>query len=76
MAEIGERRKVAVSSLGKLKTILQMAAIFALLYYQPILGLPTFEIGIALLYAAALLTLLSMVGYLRAAFGAPQEVGH
>jgi CDP-diacylglycerol--glycerol-3-phosphate 3-phosphatidyltransferase len=76
MAEIGERRKVAVSSLGKIKTILQMVAIFALLYYQPILGLPTFEIGIALLYAAALLTLLSMVGYLRAAFGAPPVVGH
>ncbi|HET20256.1 MAG TPA: CDP-diacylglycerol--glycerol-3-phosphate 3-phosphatidyltransferase [Chromatiales bacterium] len=69
MAEIGERRKVAVSGLGKLKTILQMVAIFALLYFEPILGLPTFKIGIVLLYAAALMTLLSMAGYMRAAFG-------
>ncbi len=73
MAEIGERRKVAVSSLGKLKTILQMMAIFALLYFHPILGLPTFEIGMVLLYAAAIMTLWSMAGYLRAAFGSPSQ---
>ena len=73
MAEVGERRKVAVSSLGKLKTILQLLAIFALLYYLPIpffgLEIPTFEIGMVLLYLAALMTLVSMAGYLRAAFG-------
>ena len=76
MAEIGERRKVAVSSLGKLKTILQMVAIFALLYYQPILGLPTFEIGVVLLYVAALMTLVSMGAYLRAAFVPAAGRGH
>ncbi|HES76615.1 MAG TPA: CDP-diacylglycerol--glycerol-3-phosphate 3-phosphatidyltransferase [bacterium] len=74
MAEVGTRSKVAVSSLGKTKTALQLAAIFALLYYQPLFGLPTFEIGLVLLYGAAFLTLLSMVGYLRAAFsGAPEN---
>jgi len=73
MADIGERRKVAVSSLGKVKTILQMMAIFALLYFHPMLGLPTFEIGMALLYLAAVMTLVSMAGYLRAAFGNPPE---
>ena len=68
MAEVGSRGKVAVSMLGKLKTTLQLAAIFALLYYQPLWGLPTYEIGLVLLYLAAILTLWSMVGYLRAAF--------
>gem|GEM_PF-5473295 len=68
---------MAVSSLGKLKTILQLMAIFALLYYIPIpflgLELPTFEIGMVLLYLAAVMTLVSMAGYLRAAFGNPPE---
>ena len=68
MAEVGSRGTVAVSMLGKLKTTLQLAAIFALLYYQPLWGLPTYEIGLVLLYLAAILTLWSMVGYLRAAF--------
>ncbi len=68
MAAVGARGKVAVSKLGKLKTALQLVAIFALLHYQPLLGLPSFEIGMVLLYGAALLTLLSMIGYLRAAF--------
>jgi len=68
MAEVGTRSKVAVSMLGKVKTSLQIGAIFALLYYQPLFGLPTYEIGLVLLYGAAILTLLSMVGYLRAAF--------
>ncbi|MEW5837550.1 MAG: CDP-diacylglycerol--glycerol-3-phosphate 3-phosphatidyltransferase [Pseudomonadota bacterium] len=68
MAEVGSRGKVAVSMLGKVKTTLQLSAIFALLYYQPLWGLPTYEIGLALLYLAAILTLWSMVGYLRAAF--------
>jgi len=68
MAEVGTRSKVAVSSLGKVKTTLQIGAIFALLYYQPLFGLPTYEIGLVLLYGAAFLTLLSMVDYLRAAF--------
>ncbi len=72
MAEIGARGKVAVSSLGKYKTIVQMVAIFALLYYQPILGLPTFGIGVALLYLAMFLTLWSMFAYLRSAFAGPR----
>ncbi|MEW6445879.1 MAG: CDP-diacylglycerol--glycerol-3-phosphate 3-phosphatidyltransferase [Pseudomonadota bacterium] len=76
MAEIGERRKVAVSSLGKIKTILQMMAIFALLYFHPLLGLPTFEIGMVLLYLAAIMTLWSMVAYLRAAFGPVESSRH
>lgn len=67
MAEVGESGKVAVSMLGKVKTTVQMFALFFLLYQKPILGLPTLEIGMVLLLAAALLTLWSMINYLRAA---------
>lgn len=68
MAELGERTRVAVSILGKFKTIGQMVAIPFLLYREPILGLPVFRIGELLLYLAAGLTLWSMVIYLRAAW--------
>lgn len=68
MAELGERTRVAVSILGKFKTIGQMVAIPFLLYREPILGLPVFRIGELLLYLAACLTLWSMVIYLRAAW--------
>lgn len=68
MAEVGERTRVAVSLLGKFKTIGQMVAIPFLLYREPILGLPVFRIGELLLYLAAGLTLWSMVIYLRAAW--------
>ncbi len=68
MAELGERARVAVSVLGKFKTIGQMVAIPFLLYREPLLGLPVFRIGELLLYLAAGLTLWSMVIYLRAAW--------
>lgn len=68
MAEIGSRARVAVSALGKLKTTAQMAAILLLIWSQPILGLPLYELGLVLLYLAAVLTLWSMVCYLRAAW--------
>jgi phosphatidylglycerophosphate synthase len=40
---------------------------FFILYQQPLLGLPSAEIGFVLLLIAALLTLWSMVSYLRQA---------
>ncbi|MFP4648487.1 MAG: CDP-diacylglycerol--glycerol-3-phosphate 3-phosphatidyltransferase [Halorhodospira sp.] len=67
MAEIGKRASVAVNQLGKLKTVAQMAAIVMLLYRQPIAGVPVPEVGFALLWLAALLTLYSAYIYLRAA---------
>ncbi len=67
MAEIGQRAKVKVSQLGKWKTTAQMLAICLLLYRQDLLGLPTNLIGYGLLYIAAVLTLWSMVNYLKAA---------
>src|SRR5690606_41352978 len=61
------RHVVQVSSLGKWKTTFQMIAIGCLIFYKPLFGLPVFEIGVALLYVAALLTLTSMITYLKAA---------
>jgi len=68
MSEIGERATVAVSIIGKIKTTAQMLAILLLLYDLPVAGYPTHEIGVVLLYVAAILTLWSMMIYLRAAW--------
>ncbi|WP_297365280.1 CDP-diacylglycerol--glycerol-3-phosphate 3-phosphatidyltransferase [Acidiferrobacter sp.] len=68
MAEVGKRKSVAVSVVGKFKTGAQMAAIFLLLYERPIIGIPAFRAGELLLYIAALLTLWSMGVYLKAAW--------
>ena len=69
MAQIGASKSVAVSSLGKVKTIAQMIAIPMLLYKAPLFGLiDTLYLGTLLLYIAAVLTLWSMVYYLRRAW--------
>jgi len=67
MAEIGQRAKVAVSIIGKIKTNAQMCALLMLLYHEPLFGLPIYEIGLLSLYVAAILTLWSMMVYLQAA---------
>jgi len=68
MAGLGESGSVAVAMLGKVKTVLQMAAILFLLYYDPIGVLNVKLIGEVLIDAAAFLTLLSMAYYLKAAW--------
>ena len=68
MAELGARAQVAVSMIGKVKTAVQMIAILLLIYEQPLWNAPTYTIGFVLLYVAAMLTLWSMVVYLRAAW--------
>lgn len=68
MAGAGKRSSVAVSLLGKLKTVAQMTAIPFLLLGQPVLGIDVFTVGEALLYLAAGLTLWSMLIYLHAAW--------
>ena len=67
MAAIGEATSVKVQFIGKLKTTAQMVALTLLLYGQPLFGLPVTAIGLGLLSLAVLLTLWSMVLYLRAA---------
>jgi CDP-diacylglycerol--glycerol-3-phosphate 3-phosphatidyltransferase len=70
MAELGARGKVAVSSLGKLKTIFQMTGLSMMLFRSDVWFIPAFELGVYCLVAAAALTLWSMGVYLRAAWPA------
>src|SRR5471032_1901514 len=60
MAEIGHRRKVAVSQLGKFKTILQIVGLSMMLYRRDIVGQPIYLAGVTLTVLAAILTLSSM----------------
>ena len=74
MAEIGKSASVAVSYIGKVKTGLQMTAIVLLLAVDDILlfvpeaySIWIFTLSYTLLYGAAILTLWSMILYLRTA---------
>jgi len=67
MAELGKRGKVAVSGLGKYKTILQIVGLSMMLFRWNFLGLPIYECGLILTVLAAILTLWSAIQYLRAA---------
>ncbi|MSQ59428.1 MAG: CDP-diacylglycerol--glycerol-3-phosphate 3-phosphatidyltransferase [Betaproteobacteria bacterium] len=68
MAKLGQSRSVAVSWLGKIKTVAQMVAILLLLYHGLVWGAVRAQtLGTWLIYLAAVLTLWSMVYYLRAA---------
>ena len=68
MAHYSSQRSVAVSMVGKVKTVFQMVAIIVLLAFGPdVQSLPVM-IGYVLLYAAAILTLWSMYLYLRLAW--------
>ncbi len=68
MAQIGASRSVAVSMLGKLKTTVQMIAIPFLLYDGRLFGLIDTRVwGNVLIWAAVVLTVWSMVYYLRRA---------
>ena len=70
MAEIGARKSVAVSSLGKIKTAAQMVAIPLLLFHDPLFGgaLDIHRCGELLLWIAGVLTVWSMFYYLRRAW--------
>lgn len=67
MAQLGESKSTAVSLLGKAKTMFQMIAILLLLLHDSQSGLPSAALGTLLIYLAAILTLWSMVYYLRLA---------
>jgi CDP-diacylglycerol--glycerol-3-phosphate 3-phosphatidyltransferase len=68
MAEIGASSKVAVSGYGKLKTICQMVALGFLIYHNDLFGIPIYTIGMILFYIASILTIWSMILYLKAAW--------
>jgi cardiolipin synthase len=69
MAQVGRSKSVAVNILGKVKTVSQLVAIPFLLYDGVLFGLfHTNPVGQVLIWAAAGITLLSMVVYLKAAW--------
>ncbi|MDQ6620979.1 MAG: CDP-diacylglycerol--glycerol-3-phosphate 3-phosphatidyltransferase [Pseudomonadota bacterium] len=68
MARLGKGRSVAVALVGKVKTAAQMTAIIALLLWDPVIpGISTALVGEIALWVAAILTLWSMLHYLRLA---------
>ena len=68
MADVGQRRKVNVSAIGKWKTAAQMTAIALIFYRGDLFDIPVLLVGQLLLWIAALLTVASMFFYLRAAW--------
>ena len=68
MAQIGKTRNVAVALIGKIKTVAQMTAVIALLLWEDFIpGVSTSLLGLFALWIAAILTLWSMMHYLRLA---------
>ena len=72
MGELGKRKDLAVVKVAKYKTVLQMAAIFLLLLADPLsvtnIQQSILFLGYVLIYIAAVLTLWSMVTYLKLAW--------
>jgi len=76
MAQVGARASVAVHSIGKFKTIVQLVAVPLLLYDARLLGLfHTRALGTWLIWLAAVLTVWSMLYYLRRAWPVLRDGG-
>jgi cardiolipin synthase len=68
MAKMGQAKSVAVAFIGKLKTVFQMVAIPLLLFRDDLFGLLNCQwLGTILINVAAVLTVISMLYYLRKA---------
>jgi CDP-diacylglycerol--glycerol-3-phosphate 3-phosphatidyltransferase len=68
MATIGERANVGVTWAGKVKTTLQMFGIAFMVYHNDMFGIPIYTVGFVLLVLAAIMTIWSMVIYLKVAW--------
>jgi cardiolipin synthase len=68
MAQIGASKSIAVNSLGKFKTILQMVAIPMLLFNHWFLFFDSGWLGTRLVYVSAVLTVWSMLYYMKLAW--------
>ncbi len=68
MSNMGKSEDVAVSFFGKAKTVAQMFALLFLIYEHDIFGLPTYTFGLGLLVWSAILSLVSMVVYVKSAW--------
>jgi CDP-diacylglycerol--glycerol-3-phosphate 3-phosphatidyltransferase len=75
MAELGSRASVAVSWIGKLKTGFQMTSIGMMIWQIETFGIPWYLLGYCLMLIASVLTIWSMVIYLRAAWPLMRETG-
>jgi CDP-diacylglycerol--glycerol-3-phosphate 3-phosphatidyltransferase len=76
MAKIGKAKSVAVAYIGKIKTVGQMVAIPLLLYHDQLWGTVNCQLlGTVLINVAAVLTVISMMYYLRQAFPHASETG-
>ena len=68
MARVGQTKSVAVAYIGKLKTVFQMIAIPLLLWHDTLFDLVDCQfLGTVLINIAAVLTVVSMLYYLRKA---------
>ena len=68
MAGMGKGEVVAVSFFGKAKTMAQMLALLFLIYQHDLFGLPIYTLGLGLLVIAAVLTIVSMIVYVKSAW--------
>ncbi len=68
MAEMNRRGIIAVTWFARVKTTVQMVAIVVLLANPPVFDRPWVLTGYGLLYLAAVMTLISMALYIRAAW--------
>ena len=68
MAEIGARGRIKVSQLAKYKTIMQIFGLSMMLFHHNLLAVPIYKVGLVLTAVAAVLTLWSMILYLRLAW--------
>jgi cardiolipin synthase len=68
MAKMGKAKSVAVAFVGKVKTASQMIAVPLLLYHDDLFGIVNCQVlGTVLINVAAVLTVISMMYYLRKA---------
>jgi CDP-diacylglycerol--glycerol-3-phosphate 3-phosphatidyltransferase len=68
MAKVGQAKSVAVAFIGKLKTVTQMVAIPLLLFHDPLFDVVDCQwLGTLLINVAAVLTVASMLYYMRKA---------
>lgn len=68
MAGLGARAVVKVGIAGKIKTTLQMFGIAFMVYQHRLFGIDVYVVGYYLLLIAAVMTLYSMLVYLKAAW--------
>jgi CDP-diacylglycerol--glycerol-3-phosphate 3-phosphatidyltransferase len=74
MAQVGQAKSVAVAYVGKVKTVMQMVAVPLLLFDDRLFGvIDCHALGTVLIYIAAVLTVISMLYYLRRALPLAQR---